>query len=297
MEKFSPTEAVFAGFRFARQRPAVLLIWSAYYLVVLAVTLFAVLDLGGDKVAALQAMAQSSTIDMAKLQALADDLTPAFGFASLLLLVFGAVLRTAILRVYMAKEPQAWAGLRLGGEELRVLGAYASMMAILAGALVVAMGVSAAVEMVSQAAGLPVLALGVLAAVALMVRLSLLPTVAYAERKVSPQRSWLLTRGVFWRLVAAFVLLFAVAAVIWMVLTLLFMALMGAAATATGGSIGEVGLAIRRQYEGLHPVLIVLDVLLNLLQVWLSVVYLTVGLGIGLHAWRVMSRLRPPGKA
>ena len=37
MAKFSPTEAVFAGFRFAKARPATILIWSAYLLVVTAV--------------------------------------------------------------------------------------------------------------------------------------------------------------------------------------------------------------------------------------------------------------------
>ena len=45
MAKFSPTDAVFAGFRFARERPATILIWAAYLLVAIAVTSIAMFDI------------------------------------------------------------------------------------------------------------------------------------------------------------------------------------------------------------------------------------------------------------
>ena len=113
MSNFSPTEAVFAGFRFARARPAALLIWAAYYLVVLAVALFALFDLAGDKMLQLMALQKAGAADPGPMLAIMDDISPALGFAALLMMVFGAVMRAAVLRAYL--EPgkiHPWAGLR-----------------------------------------------------------------------------------------------------------------------------------------------------------------------------------------
>lgn len=294
MSNFSPSEAVFDGFRFARARPAALLIWSAYYLVVLAVALVALFDLAGDKMLQLLALQKAGAADPGPMLAIMDDIAPALGFAALLMMVFGAVMRAAVLRAYLEPgQAHPWGGLRFGGDELRVLGAYALIMLALFCAVSfvslligVAAQVNAALAVVAMAAGL-------LAFAALAVRLSLTPMVAFAEKRVSLRRSWQLTADGFWSLVGAYILLFAVAAVILVMVLVLFGALMGAAALATGGGVAEVGLAVRRQYEGLNPMLIGLDVVLNLVQVWLSVVFLVAGLGVGVSAYRAFVGKNP----
>lgn len=294
MSNFSPTEAVFSGFRFARARPAALLIWAAYYLLVLAVALFALFDLAGDKMLQLMAVQKTGASDPGPMLAIMDDIAPALGFAALLMMVFGAVMRAAVLRAYL--EPgkiHPWAGLKFGADELRVLGAYAFIMLALFCAVTF---VSLLMSLAAQVnAGLAVVAMiaGLLAVAALAVRLSLAPMVAFTEKRISLRRSWQLTGGSFWPLAGAYVLLFAVAAVIIVVVLVLFGALMGAAALATGGGAAEVGLAMRRQYEGLNPMLIGLDVVLNVVQVWLSVVFLVTGLGVGVSAYRTFVAKHP----
>ncbi len=295
MAKFSPTEAVFAGFAFARRRPASILIWSAYYLVVLVIALVALFDLAGGKLQGLIALQQSGSADPNQMLALMDGMMPALGFATLILVVFGSVMRSAVIRNYLEPGPHVWGGLRFGGDELRVLGGYA--MFILAMFLAM-MGLSTATQAVASAskeAGALVMLIGLLLIAGLAVRLSLASVVAFKEKRVGAclRRSWTLTGGSFWRLVGAYVLVIAICAVILIVVLVLFGCLMAAAAVATGGNIADVGVAMRRDYEGLHPVLIGLDVLLNLAQVWLSVVFLVVGLGVEVEAYRTFATAKP----
>jgi hypothetical protein len=258
MSKFSPTEAVFAGFRFARTRPAALLIWSAYYLVVLAVALVALFDLAGDKMVQLAALNKAGPADPGALLTVMDDIAPALGFAALLMMVFGAVMRAAVLRAYLEPDKvHPWAGLRFGSDELRVLGAYAFIMLALFCAVTF---VSLLMSLAAQVSpGLAVFALGagLAALAALAVRLSLAPMVAFTEKRISLRRSWQLTAGGFWPLAGAYVLLFAVAGVIIVVVLVLFGAL------------------------------------LNVVQVWLSVVFLVAGLGVGVSAYRAFVAAHP----
>lgn len=295
MAKFSPTEAVFAGFAFARRRPAAILIWSAYYLVVLAIALVALYDLGGAKLQALVGLQQSANADPNQVLAVLDGVMPAVGFACLLLVVFGSVMRSAVIRAYLEPGPHVWAGLRFGGDELRVLGGYAMFISAM---FLATMGLSAATQSVaalSQPAAVLVMLAGLLLLLGLAVRLSLAPVAAFKEKRVGAclRRSWTLTQGAFWRLLAAYVLLLAICAVILIVVLVLFGALMGVAAVASGGSIADVGVAMRRDYENLNPILIGLDVLLNLAQVWLSVVFLVVGLGVEVEAYRTFASDKP----
>src|SRR6185312_7078110 len=199
MVRFSPTDAVFAGFRFARQHPATLLVWAAFYLVVMAVALTAMADLGGTALGSLAIASQASNPDPQQLAKLMDEAMPAVLFSGLLMVVFGAVLSTAILRVRMTPGPHPWGGLRLGGGELRLLGAK---LMVIATAFVVEILISM-VAVALQGVGVPgvaTLIVGMLVLMApLMVRLSLAGVVSQAEGRMNPNRSFQLTRPLFWR--------------------------------------------------------------------------------------------------
>jgi hypothetical protein len=285
MAKFSPTEAVFAGVRFAKARPATILIWSAYLLVVLAVASIAMFDIGGDSMTALVIAAQGANPDPAQLMKLMQDVGPASLFAGLLITVFGAVLSAAILRVRLTPGPHPWAGLRLGEDELRLLGAtLLSVAVVLALELVLGLvaGLAAGVGVPPIVALIP----GLLLILAAQVRLSLAGVVSQAERKVSIPRAVRLTRKGFWRLLGAYVLLAAVALVALFLLTVMFAFLMGAAAMAMGGGVNQLALVLQGHFAGLNPLLLLLYIASNLAQVWLAVVVLCVFHSIGVDAYR-----------
>ena len=77
MVRFSPTDAVFAGFRFVKERPATILVWAAYLLVVLTVAFVAMLDIGGDSLTSLMIAAQGANPNPNQLMKLMEEVAPA----------------------------------------------------------------------------------------------------------------------------------------------------------------------------------------------------------------------------
>jgi hypothetical protein len=286
MARFSPTDAVFAGFRFARERPATLLVWAAYLLVVIALTSIAMVDIGGESLTALQIAARARNPDPQQLVKLMDDAAPAVLFGVLLMIVFGAVLSAAVLRVRLTPGPHPWGGLRLGGGELRLL---AAKLLVLAAAFLADVAISAlavALEGVGVP-GLGVMAAGVLLVlVPLMIRLSLAGVVSQAEGRVSPVRSFQLTGPLFWRLLGAYVLLAAIMLVIMVLLAIVFTALISATALGSGGNLDQIAMAaMQGRFDNLNPFVAGLYILSNLSQVWVIVVFQVVFLSISVDAY------------
>lgn len=286
MSRFSPTDAVFAGFRFARERPATIFVWAAYYLVVMAVALTAMADLGGDSLSALPIAVQGANPDPQQLMKLMSDVLPAVMFSWLLMVVFGAVLSTAILRVRMTPGPHPWGGLRLGGGELRLLGAK---LLVLAAAFLVQVLVTV-IAAALQGAGVPQLlglALGLVLLMApLLVRLSLAGVVSQAEGRINPARSFQLTKRLFWRLLGAYVLLGAIMLVILVLVTIVFAALLGAATVGAGGNVDQMALALLQgRVADLNPLAIAIYVMSGLVRVWVAVLATVVFLSISVDAY------------
>ncbi len=284
MAKFSPTEAVFAGFRFAKDRPATILIWSAYLLVACALASVAMFDIGGDSMTALVIASQGANPDPAQLMKLMQEVAPASMFAGLLITIFGAVLSTAILRVRLKPGPHAWGGLRLGGEELRLLAATVLSLGVL---LLLEMAVGL---LVGSMAGVGVppaaaLILGFLLILAVQIRLSLAGVVSQAEGRVDLIRAIRLTRKSFWRLAGAYALMTGIALVALFLLTVMFAFLMGAPSMAMGGGVNLATLAMQHDFSALNPVLVLLYIASNLAQVWLAVVLMCVFHCIGVDAY------------
>jgi hypothetical protein len=285
MTRFSPTDAVFGGFRFVRERPATLLVWAAFLLVVLAVALVAMFDIGGDALTALAIAVQGSNPDPNQLSRLAQQVAPASLFAELLITIFGAVLATAILRVRLTPGPHPWGGLKLGGDELRMLGATLLVMLCVFG---LSMGIGAAADLLALAGVPPAVpfVLGLLLILAAQVRLSLVAVIAQAEGRISLPRSIQLTKGLFWRLVGAYVVLAAITLVILFLLIVIFATLLEAAAVATGGGVNQAALALQGRFTEVNPLLAGLSIVSNLAQVWVIVVFLAVFLSIAVDAYK-----------
>lgn len=291
MVRFSPTDAVFAGFRFARERPATLLVWAAYLLVALAVTSIAMVDIGGEALTALGLAAQGNNPDPVQLRKLMDQAAPAVLFGALLMIVFGAVLSTAILRVRLTPGPHPWGGLRLGGGELRLLAAKVLVLA----AMFVAAFVTAVIAVALQGVGVPglltLLAGAVLLQAPVMIRLSLAGVVSQAEGRLNPARSFQLTRPLFWRLLGAYVLLGALMLVILVLVTIIFTALVGATTLGAGGNVEQVAMAaMQGRFDSLNPLVTGVYVLSNLAQVWVMVVFQAAFLSISVDAYEAALR-------
>jgi hypothetical protein len=287
MAKFSPTDAVFAGFRFAKERPATILVWAAYLLVVGTVAIVAMFDIGGDTMTSLLLAVQADHPDMAQISKLMQQVAPASLFAELLVTIFGAVLAAAILRVRLTPGPHPWGGLRLGGDELRLLGGTVLVMLCVFSLSLSAAFIADLAATVGGAAVAPfVLGPGLALVLALQVRLSLVAVICQAEGRISLPRSLLLTRGIFWRLVGAYVLLGAITLVILFLLTIVFTALVEAAALATGGGLNQMILALQGRFASINPVVAAITVISNLAQVWVMVVFLAVFLSVAVDAYK-----------
>jgi hypothetical protein len=284
MARFSPTEAVFTGFRFVKERPATILVWAAYLLVLLVVAVVAMVDIGGDALTSLAIAFQGANPDPAQLSKLAEQVAPASLFGQLLITIFGAVLATGILRVRLTPGPHAWGGLRLGGDELRMLGATFLVMVCVA---LISLVAETLADFVAPAAvQMAILGLGLALTLVLQVRLSLVGVVSQAEGRISLPRSWQLTRGLFWRLVGAYVLLAGITMVILFLLAVIFAALVGAGAVALGGGVNQMALVLQGRFTELNPLLAGLYVLFDLAMVWVMVVFLAVFLSIATEAYK-----------
>jgi hypothetical protein len=288
MARFSPTDAVFAGFRFAKEHPAALLVWAAYLLVVSVVASVAMVDIAGDSLTSLGLAAQGANPDPQQLRKLVDQAGPALMFGGLLAVVFGAVLSTAILRVRLIPGPHLWGGLRLGGGELRLL---AAKLLVLGAVFLVDLALVVVAGAVNgDGDGLPSLAvfgLGLLLLLTpLMIRLSLAGVVSQAEGRINPARSFQLTGRLFWRLLGAYVLLGAIILVILVLLAIVFAGLMGAATLGSGGNMDQLAMAaMQGRFEDLNPLVVVLYVLASLARVWVMVVTTVVFLSITVDAY------------
>lgn len=202
----SATEAAFEGFRIVRRRPVVVLWWALAY----AALLILVFAAGGPRLIELTNIME--TMDPAS-PSQADIQRVMMIYASLswlapVGLLFGAVLNAAIARAVLRPEDSRWGYLRLGRDEIRILGVTV-LLGLLFGVLSLASAsligvVSAIASTTGQAVlWLLVVILGaalVVLVVFLAIRFSLAVPITFTEKRIAPKESFRATKGVFWPL-------------------------------------------------------------------------------------------------
>lgn len=128
---FSATEAAFEGFRVVRRHPMTALIWGLAYLVLYVATF----GLGAGQWAAIMASAQtleqSSNPSPEEMMALGRAYMGLLIWLAPLGLVIGAVLSAAVARAVLRPAESALGYLRLGMDEVRVLGVTLAITVIL----------------------------------------------------------------------------------------------------------------------------------------------------------------------
>jgi hypothetical protein len=246
MAAFSPTDAALEGFRLAREKPRMVAVWAAVYLVVTAIMAFLLISFAGDALMALRAAEQTGEADPSVALAFFTKVAP----ISLLGLIVTTVFVAASYRVILRPEDSRYAYLRFGGDELRLMLLSLIFVGLWMGvtfAAVMAIGILAAVVgMAAGSGGAGVIALiGVLAGLAVLpvfvwlwVRLSMAWPETFADRKLHVFHSWRLTKGNFWRLLGAYVLAIILALIVMLLGLIIYAAV---AAILTGGDLSAVG--------------------------------------------------------
>jgi hypothetical protein len=245
MAGFSPSDAALEGFRLTRENPKAFGIWAAASLLVNVLS--GVIDAfmpanvkrGLETISANDVMTGPQLLDALILTA------PVILLGMAVLNVMAA----AVYRLIFRHDDTRFGYLRLGADELRLMG-LTLIYIVLFIALVVAVGmvsgiVVALAGLVSPAAqsflgwlSIPV-SFGVI--IYVLVRLSLAPVATFAERRLAIFESWRLTRGQFWRLFGAYVLAIACVAVMGILVFVVFTGAVGVVVLLTGGQLSDVG--------------------------------------------------------
>lgn len=239
---FSPTEAAFEGFRVVRRQPTLPLFWGAAYLVMF----LAVFALGAEQwatvMASAKALEESSNPSPEELMALGRAYAGLFVWLAPLGLIISAVLSAAVARSVLRPADSAWGYLRLGMDEVRVLGVTVVVSLILglsSGLLVALVGVAVGVGTASgQALMFLLAALLILGAVGvviwLSVKFSLAVPMTIDRGKFTLFESFSATRGRFWALLGMAVL----AVIMSLVVSILGTIISAGTDLATGGPAG-----------------------------------------------------------
>lgn len=214
MSSFSPSDAALEGFQVLKRHWRAVVGWAGFQIVamvalfiVLFVLLIGVVPFAGsrDTASALGAVIGAVVLGVGG------------GLVQLVIL-------TGLYRLLLTPDAPGFMHLRVGADELRVLGA-ALLTAVVALPLVAAaILLGAGASRVSGWLGFGVLALALVAAYAVALRLGLTPVIAFAEKRINLVESWRRTRGQTWRLFGMAVLLLCLIGVVvvvtWLVVFL-----------------------------------------------------------------------------
>jgi hypothetical protein len=213
------------GFGLLRRRPLAVLVWGLIYAAVMVGMMFVMRPLFAAQASAMQPDGDPRAM-MASLGAMIGRI---FLMELVMLMVF-TVLMTAAQRAVLRPAEPGFASIRLGMDEVRMfaltllvfIGSYigfvilAMVLGMIAALLATAVGVGAAGVAMLVAM---LVAFGIF--IWFEVRLCLAFPLTLLRRKIIIGESWRLTRGRFWTLFGAFLVLFLALLVLWMIVAAL----------------------------------------------------------------------------
>ena len=260
---FSATDCAFEGFRLTRRAPVAVLLWAVAYALFFGLLFLLVgphfvtiMSL----ISQLEGQTEPSIEDM-------QPLMQAYGvivaWAAPLGLLFSAVISTAIARSVIRPEDRRLGYMRLGKDELRVLGASLIVALIMfavtfVGFMLVSLVAALAVAAPALWLAVVLLSLAVLAVVIwLSVRLSLVVPATFAEGRIAVKSAFAMTaKKVFWPLLGMAVIAWVMA----MLVGLLGSAVAAPLSLMVGGAermVGMEGASVPSLLSALGPMLAV----------------------------------------
>lgn len=237
---FSASDAAFEGFRVVRRKPMLLVWWALAYIVFFGV-IFALVGPGMiSMVAAAERLeAAGPTADPAQVT---TAMAPFFGMFLVLVplgMLIKAVFQAAVVRAVVTPAQSRFGYLRIGMDELRVVGVVL-VLGLLLGvayfAMALVVGVVAGISAAAGGGALYILVgVAVIAAICALiwaaVRLSLAVPITVAEKRFALFDSFALTKGRFWSLLGMIIIV----GVMCMLIALLSSAVMLPFTFLTGG--------------------------------------------------------------
>jgi hypothetical protein len=240
MNRFSPSDAALEGFRLTRERPGTVLTWcGVYFTGMLAIALLMMVSLGPDFIA-LAKKGQFSADDLDAVGAMLARSGPAFVLVLVLAVALMSVLTSGIYRLVLRPGETGFAHLRFGRDELRLTAVNLLLFGIGMVCLFVGFVAAAAGEQVGPALGVALaVAVGVVT-VWIGVRLSLATPMTFATHRFSIREAWGLTHGRFWPLFGMIVLAVIFYVMVWLLISIIGLAVVGLAGGEQGGAVSPV---------------------------------------------------------
>lgn len=273
MTSFSPSDAALEGFQVLRHQWRAVVGWAGFQIIAMLalLVLMFVLLIG--------------VVPFAASRDVADSLGGIIG--ALVLGVGGGLVQLVILtglyRLMLAPEAPGYMHLRVGRDELRVLGAVLLTALIAVPLVTIAILLGGAASRLSGWAGFGVLSAALIAAYCIVLRLGLTPVVAFAEKRISLAEAWRRSRGQTWRLFGMAVLLVCL---IGVVVVVTWLAVFIASGLLTG--FQDLNLTDRETLSE-HPGRFILQ---GLVELVLAPVFLV----IGQAPWVAVYRALTPGR-
>ncbi len=209
-------EVIGGGFRILRDRPLTVAVWAVVYLLMFILMAFVMRSM---MAAQMQAVSDPQAFGVA----MAAMVVP-FILFFLVSLVFYVVLFAAAQRAVLKPEQQGFFYLRLGMDELRML-ALTILFLIVYYAVMVALVLLVAVAAATKSAGATIgMILLLFPAIIVFtawyfVRFGLAFPLTMMREKIVIGEAWRISRGRFWALFAASLVVFVIMIVLWMVVS------------------------------------------------------------------------------
>lgn len=262
---FPATDCAFEGFRLTRRAPLAVLSWAAAYAVFIGLMFLLV---GPHFVTVLSVItemqAQGQTEPSPEdVERLAQAYGVIIGWAMPLGLLFSAVISTAIARSVIRPEDSKFGYLRVGKDELRVLGASLLVSLIMfavtfAGFMIVTVATAGAMALPALWLAVVLLSLAIIGLLIwLSVRLSLVVPSTFAEGRIMLKPAFAMTgKKVFWPLLGMAI----IAGIMAMLVGLLGSAVAAPLSLMVGGSeqlVAMQGASVPSLLSALGPMLAV----------------------------------------
>lgn len=253
MSRFSASDAAFSGFRLVRENLKTIAIWAAVMTVLSIISNVLAIQFFGPKLEALMSyVSDNSNPDPEEFFRRAADLTPLMLWSLPYSLIVNGVIFAALNRLVLRPQDSGLAYLRLGKQELRQAAVWVLTSLILMGVLFVGSLISGFLGALGGPTGAFLALLGLVGSVCAMiylaVRLSFAPAVTFETDQVTIFKSLPETKGIFWRLLGAYLL----AAVMSIIVVLLIWTIVSAVGLIASGDLAATGKMLRADTSSLQ---------------------------------------------